>query len=133
MNTERPLVYLAGPYTQGDVAINVHGHAMLFHRLMDEGVVWPFMPVTSHMLHLIVPRAYEDWIALDMAYLQRCDALLRIDVLLPVHARERDHRIIYHQYESAGAENEIREAQYIGRPVFYNRESLYVWAKGWKP
>lgn len=74
----RPVLYVAGPYTSGDPAENVHRAVKLATYLMDSGLAWPLVPHLSHLWHLISPRPYSDWIALDQALLERCDGLIRL-------------------------------------------------------
>ena len=73
-----PVIYIAGPYTAGDPAANVHRAVNIAHYLMDHGLAWPLVPHLSHLWHLIAPRPYADWIALDFALLERCDGLIRL-------------------------------------------------------
>lgn len=74
----RPVLYIAGPYTAGDTALNVHVAVDIATYLMDNDLAWPLVPHLSHMWHLISPRPYADWIALDFALLERCDGLIRL-------------------------------------------------------
>ena len=52
----RPVIYIAGPYTAGDPAANVHRAVDIAHYLMDHGLAWPLVPHLSHLWHLIAPR-----------------------------------------------------------------------------
>ena len=74
----RPVIYVAGPYTAGDPAVNVHRAVRFAGWLMDEHLAWPLVPHLTHLWHLIEPRPYADWIALDFALLERCDGLIRL-------------------------------------------------------
>ncbi len=47
-------IYIAGPYTLGDVAVNVRNAMMAGLDLMNMGFI-PFVPHLSHWLHLLVP------------------------------------------------------------------------------
>jgi hypothetical protein len=98
-------VYIAGPYSQGDVAINVRNAYLAAHTLADAGFA-PFVPHHTHFWHLLFPRPYEDWIRLDLAFLPCCDALLRL------------------QGASAGADMEVARAQALGIPVFNDVSAL---------
>lgn len=98
-------VYVAGPYSKGDVALNVRNAYEAANRLADSGVA-PFVPHHTHFWHLLFPRAYEEWLKLDLAFLTCCDAVL----CLPG--------------ESRGATAEVREAQTRGIPVFENLDEL---------
>lgn len=74
----RPVLYIAGPYTAGDTASNVAEAVRLADWLMDSELAWPLVPHLTHLWHLIAPRRYSDWIALDQALLERCDGLIRL-------------------------------------------------------
>jgi hypothetical protein len=74
-------VYIAGPYTHGDVARNVRAAIDAAHAIREAGHT-PFLPHLSHFWHMIHPRAYEDWLAMDLEWLPYCEAL----VYLPGHS-----------------------------------------------
>ncbi len=97
-------IYIAGPYTKGDVAVNVGNAIAVANRLKDAGYA-PYVPHLTHFWHLLFPRPYEDWLELDNQFLPLCDALLRIPG------------------ESKGADAEVELAGKLGIPVF---ESLIV-------
>ena len=78
MSISRPVVYVAGPYSQGDPAENVAAAVHFASMLMDRGWAWPLVPHLTHLWHLIAPRPYQDWIDLDLALLARCDGLVRL-------------------------------------------------------
>jgi len=115
----KPVVYIASPYTKGDVAINTRFQCEIFDQLMNEGIVWPVAPLWSHFQHTIFPRPYTDWIAYDLAMIPRYDACLR---LAAIHKK-------YVQAESSGATNEVFEFKRLNKPVFYSIENLYKWVK----
>ena len=73
-------------YYQADQLIN-HGFA-------------PFSPLTCHFQHMMFPQEYETWMKLDLAWIDKCDALLRLDG------------------ESMGADREVEFAIKKGIPVF---------------
>ena len=98
-------VYVAGPYTKGDVAVNVRKAMLVAHELMHDGYA-PYCPHLSHFLHLQESRPYEDWINLDKEWLKVCDAVLRFEG------------------ESKGADMEVKLAEELGMPVFYDIETL---------
>ena len=115
----RPVVYIASPYTRGDVAINTHFQCKVFNQLLDDGKVWPVAPLWSHFQHTIFPRRYEDWIAYDLALIERYDACLRVNPNFP------DWN--YAQTESLGADGEVAKFQALGKPVFFSIDELYTW------
>lgn len=120
LGSHRPVVYIASPYTKGDPAMNTHFQCRVFHRLMDDGIVWPVVPLWSHFQHSIYPRRYQDWIAYDLAMLERYDACIRLASELP----ELGYRVA----ESSGADGEVAAFKGMGKPVFFSVEECYEWA-----
>jgi hypothetical protein len=114
----QPRVYVAGPYTQGDVAENVRAAILAADWLAQQGCV-PFCPHLSHFWHLLNPHPYEFWLAQDLAWLAVCDALVRLPG------------------PSAGADGEVAEARRLGLPVFWAPEDrgpckeFDAWRRGW--
>lgn len=98
-------VYIASAYTVGDQLENVNVQLDMASLLMDIGFV-PFVPLYSHYQHMRTPRPYEDWMKLDLAWLDSCDCLLRLTG------------------ESSGADTEVAYAESIGIPVFYELNEL---------
>ena len=117
----KPVVYIASPYSKGDPAINTHFQCQVFDQLMDDGHVWPVVPLWSHFQHTLFPRPYEDWIAYDLALLPRYDACLRLNAEYP--------KLKYTEDRSSGADREVDEFKRMGKPVFYSIEDLYEWAE----
>jgi len=98
-------VYVAGPYSAGDLAMNVRSAYEAATRLADAGFA-PFVPHHTHFWQLLFPRPYDEWLKLDLAFLPCCDAVLRLPG------------------ESHGADGEVREAQTRGIPVFEDLHEL---------
>ena len=98
-------VYVAGPYTNGDTAINVRTALEVANNLADCGFA-PYVPHLTHFWHLIFPRPYEFWLDLDNTFLPSCNCLLRLPGA------------------SAGADKEVELAQRLKLPVFYSQEEL---------
>ena len=98
-------IYIASPYTVGDIAVNVKRQIDCANELMDLGFA-PFVPLYSHFQHMVHPRPYQDWTKLDLVWVESCDALLRLDG------------------ESSGADGEVEYAKKLGIPVFYSIEEL---------
>jgi hypothetical protein len=116
----KPIIYVASPYTKGDVSVNVHFQCKIFDELMDEKIVIPVVPLWSHFQHTIFPRPYQDWIEYDLALLNRYDACLRLGVV--------NEKLDYSQYDSSGADGEVKEFKRLNKPVFFNKKDLYEWA-----
>lgn len=98
-------VYIASPYTKGDVAVNVKTQLDCADVLMDLGYA-PFAPLYSHFQHMAHPRHYQDWIKVDLEWVLRCDCLLRL------------------QGESSGADGEVKFALQNNIPVFFGIDEL---------
>jgi hypothetical protein len=103
-------VYVAGPYTKGDVAVNVRKAITAGEVLAQEGFI-PFIPHLTHFWHLIHPHDVEYWYQYDMHWLECCDCLLRLDG------------------DSKGADEEMRRMIELGRPCFLDIDSLVEWSK----
>jgi hypothetical protein len=98
-------IYVAGPYTQGDVAVNVRNAYAAADRLADLGFA-PFVPHATHFWHMLFPRPYEFWLDLDNQFLPFCEAVLRIPG------------------PSSGADKEVQLAQRLMIPVFTDIDAL---------
>lgn len=98
-------VYVAGPYTKGDVAVNVRNAYEAANRLADLGFA-PFVPHATHFWHVIFPRPYDFWLALDNEFLPFCNAVLRLPG------------------ESNGADQEVLLAERLSIPVFTDMDEL---------
>jgi len=92
-------VYIAGPYTKGDVAVNVRRALLMATRLLVMGHA-PYVPHLNHLWHLIAPQLYDTWLALDMEWLTQSEAVVRLDG------------------ESEGADKEVAKAEELGIPVY---------------
>ena len=99
-------IYIAGPYSGGDVAVNVRNAIGAANRLVDAGYK-PFVPHLCHFWHLLYPRPYEDWVALDMAWLPKCEAIVRLDG------------------DSPGADGEVQWALTNNIPVYYGVDAFF--------
>ena len=103
-------VYIAGPYSKGDVAVNVRNAFEVANKLADLGFA-PFIPHYTHFWHMMFPRPYEFWLKLDKQFLPCCDALLRLPG------------------ESHGSDTEVDFARSLDIPVFFDIESLVNYFK----
>ena len=98
-------VYIASPYTKGDVAVNVKVQLDCADELITLGFA-PFAPLYSHFQHMAHPRPYSDWIKIDLEWVKVCDCLLRLEG------------------DSSGADGEVKYANELGIPVFYSIAEL---------
>lgn len=98
-------VYIAGPYTSGDVAVNVRAAYEAANRLADAGFA-PYVPHATHFWHMLFPRPYNFWLELDSKFLPVCEAVLRLPGA------------------SNGADGEVKQAEELGIPVFDDVRAL---------
>lgn len=98
-------VYVAGPYSGGDVCINVKNAIDMGDRILEAGM-HPFIPHLTHFWHMAHPHDYEIWIETDLVWLEVCDVMIRLPG------------------ESSGSDGEVRHAKGLNIPVFYNFEDL---------
>lgn len=96
---DRPLVYIAGPYTSPDPVLNTRSAVAWAEAVEGEGCA-VVVPHLSLLWHAISPAPVERWYARDLAVLARCDALLRFPGA------------------STGADAEVEFAEGRGIPVF---------------
>jgi len=101
----KKIVYIAAPYTNGDVAENVRKVITVADKLVELGYL-PFVPHLTHFWHIISPKPKEFWLELDLAFLPFCDYLLRLPG------------------ESSGADNEVLRAMELHIPVCFNLMEL---------
>lgn len=99
------LVYIAGPYTKGDVAVNVWKAIQTANRLLGIGYT-PYIPHLTHFWHIITPKHYQEWLNYDTIMLRRCDCVLRIPG------------------ESDGADKEVALAKSLGMTVYYDIKDM---------
>lgn len=119
----KPFVYVASPYTKGDVAINTRFQMEIFDQLMDDGIVIPYVPLWTHFQHLVFPRPYRDWIDYDLYMINRrnFNACLRLDARYDV--------LGYVETKSSGADGEVVAFEKLNLPVFKKIDDLYDWVK----
>jgi hypothetical protein len=103
-------VYVAGPYTKGDVAVNV-ANAIDAGTTIAEAGHFPFIPHLTHFWHYRSEHPYEFWIAQDLEWLKVCDAVVRLPG------------------ESSGADGEVAVAQKRGTPVFHSLADFFDYAR----
>ena len=103
----RKKIYIASPYTLGDVAVNVKNSIDAANELIKHGFA-PYCPLLSHFHHMIHPQEYDVWMDVGLTWLVQCDAVLRLPG------------------ESKGADIECQIALEGGIPVFYTIEKLNI-------
>lgn len=98
-------VYIASPYSKGDIGVNVKTQLDMFETLTNLGF-FPIPPLWSHFQHLAHPKSYEFWCDYTMELMLMCNCVLRLPG------------------ESSGADNEVKKAEEMGIPVFYSVDEL---------
>lgn len=95
-------IYVAGPYTNGDVAQNVRSAIFEADYITSHLGHVAYCPHLTHFWHMLLPHEHEFWMQLDLAWLDVCDAILRLPG------------------ESAGADREVAYAQTRGSIVYHS-------------
>ena len=98
-------IYIAAPYSIGDVGVNVRNAINAAEQIVKLGHV-PYIPHLTHFLHMIFPRRYDWWLKYDLEWLDVCDAVYRLDG------------------ESDGADREVEYAKANKRPVYYALQDI---------
>jgi hypothetical protein len=108
---DRPLVYVAGPYTRPDPPVNVRNAVIDADQLNASGLVTAFVPHLTILWQMICPHEDIDyWYSYDMTILRRSDALYRLPG------------------DSTGADAEVKKAESWNIPVFYSKVDVLTWA-----
>lgn len=95
-------IYIACPYTKGDVALNVRTSIVVQDYLESLGHM-VYNPLLSHFQHLIRPHLDVNyWYQRDLRWLRECDAVLRLEG------------------ESVGADREVETAKDLNMPIYYS-------------
>jgi hypothetical protein len=115
----KPIVYIASPYSSGDVAINTHFQCYVFNVLLNDGRVLPVAPLWSHFQHLLFPRPYKEWIGYDLEMLHLYDCCLRVSAT--------NTALEYTTNGSRGADAEVEAFKQMGKPVFFSIQELLAW------
>ena len=98
-------VYIASPYTIGDISENVRNQMSMGATLMSKGF-YPFIPLLMHYQDIVFPNTYEYWMEYDLVWLDACDCVLRM------------------AGRSEGADIEVNRAEKLGKPVFCSLSQL---------
>lgn len=98
-------IYIASPYTLGDVAVNVKRQIDAAEELIEAGFV-PFAPLMMHFHHIIYPHDYDTWTKVMMPWVLVCDAVWRLSG------------------DSNGADAEVTTAKANQIPVYYSMKAI---------
>ena len=96
-------IYIAGPYTKGDIAMNVRAAIMAGNRVLDKGHI-PYIPHLTHFWHLLCPHPWSFWLHIDKEWLRVCDGVWRlpgtsVGATEEVSCAEAWGIKVYHSYE----------------------------------
>lgn len=72
----KPLVYVAGPYTNPDPIINVRRACVVADELVKAGAA-VIVPHLSMLWHLTSPASIDEWYQRDLDVLWHCHAIVR--------------------------------------------------------
>lgn len=86
MSAPHVYVYVAAPYS-GDVTLNVRRACVVAEQVQARGGV-PFVPHLSHLWDLLSHRPYEEWLEWCLAWVERCDLVVRLEGASPGATRE---------------------------------------------
>ncbi len=100
-------IYVAGPMSRGDLVQHIRGAVFVADQIYAAGGQ-AFLPQLSVLYQLVSPRSYEEWMTTDFRWIDRCDAVLRLEG------------------ESLGADREMKYAKQIGRRIFNNVEDCVL-------
>jgi len=98
-------IYIASPYTKGDVGENVSVQIQAIHKIIDIGGC-PIAPLLMHYAHIYKQRPHQDWMEIDLCMISKSDILLRLPG------------------ESEGADIEVNRARQLGIPVYFSFDDL---------
>lgn len=94
-------VYIAGPYSTGDMAANVRTAIDAGDVLLRAGFT-PFIPHLAHFWQIAHSHEYDTWIDWDLSWLSLCDCVLRLPGTSP------------------GADQEVSMADVLHIPVYHS-------------
>lgn len=101
-------VYVMGPFTQGDLMMNLRQVIDAAEQLRAAGHI-PFLPHLSMFWHLVHPHDYEYWMSWDQDWLDVCEAAVRLPG------------------PSSGSEREIARCKELNIPHFYSVADFLAW------
>ena len=106
----KPKVYIAGPYSGGDVIRNIGLAIWAGDFLAGEGFV-SFIPHLTGFWHMFKEHEYEFWMEQDTEWLRVCVVVYRM------------------KGESLGADREVELAESLNIPVFDGLGEILDWKR----
>lgn len=111
---EKPLVYVAGPYTNPDPVLNTREafqHGLTIYESTGCPVIVPHLTLLGHAMF---PRDIDFWYEFDLAQVAKCDVVYRFPGA------------------STGADKEVAFAIQQGIPWFTQKGDLFAFIGQWK-
>lgn len=71
------IVYISGPYTQGNVSDNIRSSVEIAEKVKNLGLV-PFVPHLYHLWDFISRHSYSYWMEICLAWVPKCQVVYRI-------------------------------------------------------
>lgn len=109
MKSKRLRVYVAGPMTIGEPLDNIYEGAKVGKRMVRDGLA-PYIPHLDAYMMWWDEASYELLLDWDFAWIEKADALYRIEGASP------------------GADREVEFARELGIPVFVSYDALLRFA-----
>lgn len=125
----KPIIYIAGPYTQGSEVRNTVKALQTGIQVYVRGGI-PLVPHSSFLYELVGSRPrktasdlevsvayeldYEDYMEMDLQFLEVCDALLRLSG------------------ESSGADRETSRMSQLGKPILFDFVDVELFIKNFE-
>lgn len=103
------VVYIASPYTLGDVEENVRHSIDIAEYISTVIGAIPVVPLLSHYWDKYYPHDWDFWMKICKEQVKRSDAIFRVEG------------------ESKGADIEVAIAKEHGIPVFESLHQLKLW------
>lgn len=106
----KKFIYVAGPMSSsGSYIENIRLGIAAGEGIIRNGGI-PFVPHLSALWQLVSPHSeYDFWLPMDLGWVEKCDAVLRLPG------------------ESRGADREVEHAKEIGIPVFHRLVDVIAW------
>lgn len=98
-------IYIAGPYTKGDVIQNIRNAVEAGEKVAALGHT-PYIPHLTAFWHILYPHDIDFWYSYDIEWLKCCDAILRLPG------------------ESHGADVEVKVAAGSGMIVYHSIKEI---------
>lgn len=104
------LVYIAGPYVQGNTVKHARDAMLMAEEMWADGIVG-LVPHLLLLQDVLSPRPADEWAKLNAEIASRCDVVLRMEG------------------SSADADAVVRAAKARKTPVFYDYKSLLAFVR----